>query len=162
MNSGKTNAARTLQVAEAATPSQPAKPELVRSVQAIQAHEIGTAVWAPFCEWFTKRFRDVETTIERIEDRDGQRHITECFDRPLERLAAERLADGVLGISVAVRYNGKRRVLEVAGPRWLRLHWNAAGWPRVLEIGYDEGTLALRFTGSISPGPVFTANSWGE
>lgn len=159
MNSGKTNTAR---IAETGIPTQADKPQLVKKEETIQAHEIGIAAWAPFCDWFTKRFKDVETTIERIEDRNGQRRITECMDRPLERVAAEVLADGVTGIHVAVRYNGRRRVMEVAGPRWLRLHWNAAGWPRVLEIGYDEGRLALRFTGSIPPGPIFTANSWGE
>jgi hypothetical protein len=161
MNSGKTNTARPLNVAETELETQAGKPHLVER-ETIQAHEIGMAAWASFCEWFTKRFKNVETTIQRIEERDGQGRITECLDRPLERVAVEILADGVIGIQVAVRYNGRHRVMEVAGPRWLRLHWNAAGWPKVLEIGYSEGRLALRFNGRIPPGPIFTANSWGE
>lgn len=162
MNSGKDNTAKADDVAQTQISAQPGRPQLVEKEGAIQAHEIGMAAWAPFCDWFTERFKDVETTIERIEERDGQRRITECLDRPLERVAAEVLADGIIGIHVAVRYNGRRRVMEVAGPRWLRLHWNAAGWPKVLEIGYNEGRLALRFTGNIPRGPIFTANSWGE
>jgi len=162
MNREKTNTPRALNVSPAGTATQPGKPQLVEKNKAIHAHEIAVAAWTAFCNWFSQRFKGVETTIERLEERDGEKHITECIDRPLERVATQVLADGVTGILVTVRYNGKRRVLEVAGPRWLRLHWNAAGWPQVMEIGYDEGKLALRFTGSISPGPIFTANSWGE
>lgn len=162
MNREKTNTARTLNVPPAGTTTKPGKQELIEKNKVIHAHEIVMAAWTSFCSWFSQRFKGVETTIERMEERDGEKHITECIDRPLEKVATEVLADGVTGIHVTVRYNGKRRVFEVAGPRWLRLHWNAAGWPQVLEIGYDEGKLALHFTGSICPGPVFTANSWGE
>jgi len=162
MNREKTNTPRALNVSPAGTATQPGKPQLVKKSEAIHAHEIAVAAWTAFCNWFSQRFKGVETTIERMEERDGENRITECIDRPLERVATEVLADGVTGIHVTVRYNGKRRVLEVAGPRWLRLHWNAAGWPQIMEIGYDEGKLALHFTGGISPGPIFTANSWGE
>ncbi len=162
MNPEKANPARTVSASQDETATQPGKLELVEKSKSIRAHEVAVAAWTSFCNWFSQRFKGVQTTIERIEERDGEKHITECVDRPLERVATEVLADGVTGIHVTVRYNGKHRVLEVAGPRWLRLHWDAAGWPQVMEIGYDEGKLALRFTGSICPGPTFTANSWGE
>lgn len=162
MSAGKTNTAVMLNIPPGETSAQPAGPRLVEKPPATRAHEIALAALTQFCKWFTARFRGVQTTIERTENRDGGRQITECIDRPLERVTVDTLADDVTGIHITVRYNGKCRKLEVAGPRWLRLHSNAAGFPEILEIGYEEGKLALHFTGGLSPGEVFTANSWGE
>jgi hypothetical protein len=125
----------------------------------ITAHEISLAAWRKFCLWLTGQLQGVETTIERLE---GKERFTECLDRTLEAVEARDMADGVTAVVITVGYNGKQRVLKVAGPRWLRLHANAAGWPRVLEIGYEEGKLLLHFTTTTTGGEVFTANSWGE
>ncbi|HEX7286038.1 MAG TPA: hypothetical protein VF532_07630 [Candidatus Angelobacter sp.] len=125
----------------------------------ITAHEISLAAWRQFCLWLTTQLQGVETTIERVE---GKERFTECLDRTLEAVEAQEMADGVPAVVITVGYNGKRRVLKVAGPRWLRLHANAAGWPRALEIGYEEGTCLLHFTNTTAGGEVFTANSWGE
>jgi hypothetical protein len=125
----------------------------------ITAHEISLAAWRQFCLWLTKQLQGVETTIERLE---GKERFTECLDRTLEAVEAQDMADGVTAVVITVGYNGKHRVLKLAGPRWLRLHANAAGWPRALEIGYDEGKCLLHFTNTTAGGEVFTANSWGE
>lgn len=127
--------------------------------EAITAHEIALATWRQFCKWLTQQLQGVETTIERLEDKERG---TECLDRTLEKLEACELADGVNAILITVGDQGRHRVIEVPGPHFLRLHANAAGWPRVLEIGYEQGRLLLNFTGSISPGETFTGNSWGE
>jgi hypothetical protein len=51
---------------------------------------------------------------------------------------------------------------DVAAPSWLRVHYNGAGLITVLEIGYQEGKMVLRFAGAPALGSGFTANSWGE
>jgi hypothetical protein len=169
MKRAKNNIEPARTPAESETQTSPAKIQLVpreagvrepaRRTEAITAHEIALAAWRQFCQWLTKQLQGVETTIERLE---GKERFTECLDRTLEKVEAGELADGVTAIVITVGYNGKHRVLKVAGPNFLRLHANAAGWPRILEIGYEEGKLLLHFTGGISPGEVFTANSWGE
>lgn len=127
--------------------------------EAITAHEIALAAWRQFCRWLTQQLQGVETTIERQE---GSARSTECLDRTLEKIEACELADGVNAILITVVENKRHHVIEVAGPRFLRLHANAAGWPRVLEIGYEEGSLLLNFTRTNHSGETFTANSWGE
>jgi hypothetical protein len=88
--------------------------------------------------------------------------MVDCLDRPLERVEAVVLPNGVTAIKITVQVNGKSHFFEVAGPAWLRLHYDAAGLVTTVEIGYAEGKLTLRFTGPVAPGAVFTANSWGE
>jgi hypothetical protein len=128
--------------------------------QAIVAQEIAAAVWPTFCRSFTANFHGVCTSVERVEDPD-QRKV-ECIDRPLEELVAATQENGVMAIRVTVAENTARRTFAVPGPYWVRLHYNAAGMPTLLEIGYSEGTLSLRFTGPAPVGLSFSANSWGE
>lgn len=168
MNPAKKISADAEPVAKEQTPAM-ARPRLVSRdagsqkatghAEPITAHEISLAAWRQFCSWLTTQLKGVETTIERVE---GKERFTECLDRTLESVEARDMADGVTAVVITVDYNGKHRVLKVAGPRWLRLHANAAGWPRVLEIGYEEGKFLLHFTNTTSAGEVFTANSWGE
>jgi hypothetical protein len=134
-------------------------PELATRPEAITAHEIALATWQQFCRWLTLQLKGVETTIER---REGKELFTECLDRTLEKVEARELADGVNAILITVAEKERHHVIEVAGPTFLRLHANAAGWPRVLEIGYQEGRLLLNFTHNNHSGETFTANSWGE
>ncbi len=137
-----------------------AEPRPVEKGQAIRAHEIAKSVWEPFCAWFSSSFHDLDTTIERSEG--AERFIVECRDQRFDSIRMATQPDGVLDIKVVVGYDRKKRTVEVSGPQWLRLHYNAAGWPTLLEIGYEEGTLALRFSGAARLGPTFTGNSWGE
>jgi hypothetical protein len=126
----------------------------------ISAYDIGKGAWPAFCSWLTAALHGVKTTIVRDEGAD--RHIVDCLDRPLEQIEAVVLPNAVIAIKITVQMNGKFHFFEVAGPSWLRLHYNAAGLPTNVEIGYAEGRLALRFNGLPAPGAVFTANSWGE
>ena len=160
MNSLKTR--RPANTVEAALPEHaPSSPSPSPGAsEPINAHEIGKNVWPAFCGWLTANLRGVTTTIVRDEGSD--RRMPECLNRPFERMEAVVLANGANGIRVAVQMNGKSHWFEVAGPTWLRLHYNAAGFVTTVEIGYADGKLALRFTGSPVPGTVFTANSWGE
>lgn len=136
------------------------KGALTRIPETIDAHEIGKSAWPAFCGWLTTALRGVRTTIVRDEGDD--RRIVDCLDRPLEQVEAVVLPNSVNAIKITVQMNGKSHFFEVAGPAWLRLHYNAAGLPTTVEIGYAEGRLALRFNGPPAPGAVFTANSWGE
>jgi hypothetical protein len=134
-------------------------PEPSAGPEAITAHEIALAAWQQFCFWLTQQLKGVETTIERLE---GNERSIECLDRTLEKIEARDLADGVNAVLITVAERERHHVIEVAGPSFLRLHANAAGWPRVLEIGYEEGRLLLNFTHTNHSGETFTANSWGE
>ena len=126
----------------------------------IHACDIGKTAWPAFCRWVTENLAGVVTTLVRDEGPD--RRIVECLEHPLERVDSVLLANGVTAVKVSMRINGLCHVFEVTAPSWLRLHYNAAGFVTVLEIGYEEGKLALRFTGSPQLGSAFTANSWGE
>ena len=143
----------TLRGPQLASPNPTTRPE------AITAHEIALATWQQFCLWLTLQLKGVETTIERQE---GNERSIVCLDRTLEKVEARELADGVNAILITMAEKERQHVVEVAGPTFLRLHANAAGWPRVLEIGYEEGRLLLNFTHTNHSGETFTANSWGE
>lgn len=127
---------------------------------AITAQEIAAAVWPTFCRSFTASYHGMCTTVERVEDPEERK--IECMERPLEQLGAVILESGVMAIHVTVGSNSRRRAFVAPGPRWVRLHYNAAGIPTILEIGYSTGTLTLRFTGPVPAGAAFTGNSWGE
>jgi len=131
-----------------------------RGSNAINAHDIGKNAWPAFCHWLTTHLFGVETTIVR--DAGSDQPVVECLERPLESLASVVSPNGVPAIHVTVRINRQPHTVEVAGPTWLRLHYNAAGFITRVEIGYGDGKVTLRFTGSHSSGSVFTANSWGE
>lgn len=131
-----------------------------RGPEPINAYEIGKGAWPAFCGWLTTALRGVKTTVVRDEGADSP--MVDCLDRPLEQIEAVVLPNAVTAIKITVRMNGKSHFFEVAGPSWLRLHYNAAGLPTTVEIGYAEGRLALRFNGPPASGAVFTANSWGE
>lgn len=130
------------------------------TAEAINAHDIGKSAWPAFCSWLTASLHGVKTSIVRDEGDD--RRMVDCLDRPLEQIEAVVLPNAVNAIKIGVKMNGKSHYFEVAGPSWLRLHYNAAGLPTTVEIGYTEGKLALRFNGPPPPRAVFTANSWGE
>lgn len=132
-----------------------------RSVpEAINAHDIGKSAWPAFCSWLTASLHGVKTSIVRDEGDDHG--MVDCLDRPLEQIEAVVLPNAVNAIKIGVQMNGKLHFFEVAGPCWLRLHYNAAGLPTTVEIGYAEGKLALRFNGPPTARAAFTANSWGE
>lgn len=135
------------------------QPAPAEKAEAICAHEIVKSAWGTFCNWFSSTFHDLETSIERSE---GGERMLECRDHRFDSLSTALQPDGVLDIKVAVGYDGRGRTLQVSGPEWLRLHYNAAGWPTLLEIGYEEGKLALRFNSAATSGRTFTGNSWGE
>ncbi len=144
-----------------ASAARPATEKIVADASsAIVAQEIAAAVWPAFCRSFSNRCHGVCTTVERVEQPEERK--IECMDRPLDELVAVVLENGVTAIHVTVGTNSKRRTFAAPGPHWVRLHYNAAGIPTTLEIGYSVGTLTLRFTGPIPAGPAFTANSWGE
>lgn len=135
------------------------RPAPAEKAEVICAHEIVKSAWGSFCNWFSNNFHDLETSIERSEA--GERMV-ECREQRFESLSTALQPDGVLDIKVAVGQAGKQRTVQVSGPQWLRLHYNAAGWPTLLEIGYEEGKLALRFNSAATSGRAFTGNSWGE
>lgn len=126
----------------------------------IHACDIGKAAWPEFCHWMTANLAGVVTTVVRDEGPDHR--IVECLKCSLEQVDSVLLANGVTAVRVSVRVNGNCHLFEVPAPSWLRLHYNAAGFVTVLEIGYEEGKMGLRFTGSAPLGTAFTANSWGE
>ena len=140
--------------------SMPASEAAARRPQTFHAHEIGKNSWAPFCRWLSANLHDMRTSIIRDEGSDIP--VVECLDRPMERAEHVTLANGVSAINVSVRMDGKEHNFEVAGPSWLRLHYNAAGFVVRVEIGYPEGKLVLIFTGKPATGAIFTGNSWGE
>lgn len=127
---------------------------------AIHAQEIGKDAWPEFCRWMTATLAGVTTNIVRDEGND--RAMVECLDRELKSIDHILLPSGVNAIHVTVDIGGKPHRFEVAGPCWLRVHYDAAGFVIRVEIGYEEGKLILSFTGSPAPGTIFTANSWGE
>lgn len=141
-------------------PGGSSKGASMRRSEPINAYEIGKDAWPAFCGWLTTALHGVNTTVVRDEGSDRQ--MVDCLDRPLQQVEAVVLPNAVTAIKITVQMNGKSHFFEVAGPSWLRLHYNAAGLPTTVEIGYAEGTLALRFNGPPAPGAVFTANSWGE
>lgn len=126
----------------------------------IVAHEIAAARWQEFCHWCTDMLRGMVVDIER--DTGKGLRVVECWQRPLEQIAARELKNGVTAIDVAVDIGGKRRVFEIAGPNSLRLHCNAAGWPLALEIGYEEGKMVLHCSGVAATAPIYSGSSWGE
>lgn len=131
-----------------------------KSCEPINAHDIGKNAWPAFCKWLTTSLSGVKTTIIRGEGSD--KPIVECLERPLESLDAVVLPNGVSAIQVSVRINRQAHVFEAAGPAWLRLHYNAAGFVTTVEVGHADGKMTLRFAGSPGTGAAFTANSWGE
>lgn len=147
---------------EAALPARTSTSEVPsnHAAEPIDAHEIGKSAWSEFCGWLTKNLGGVRTTIIRDEEDDTRK--VDCLDRPLERIEAVVLPNGVNAIKVTVQMNGKSHFFEVAGPAWLRVHYDAAGLVTAVQIGYGDGKLTLRFSGPLAPGVVFTANSWGE
>lgn len=126
----------------------------------INAHDIGKSAWPAFCKWLTANLSGVNTTIVR--DEGSEKPMVECRERPLESLQAVALPNGVSAIKVSVRIDHQAHVFEAPGPEWLRLHYNAAGFVKTVELGHTGGKLTLHFTGSPAPGAVFTENSWGE
>jgi len=132
----------------------------VPTLEPIAAHEIAAARWKELCDWCSTKLHGIVTDIER--DTGKELQLVECRQQPLERVSSRVLANGVTGIDVTVSVNGKPRTFEIAGPTWLRLHCNPAGFPTQLEIGYDEGKWVLHFTGAAVASPVFSGNSWGE
>ncbi|MGE5322098.1 MAG: hypothetical protein ACM3SW_04520 [Actinomycetota bacterium] len=128
--------------------------------ESFHAHEIGKKAWVPFCGWLSATLSGMRTSIIRDEGSDIP--VVECLDRPLVGAEPVVLANGVSAINVSIRMDGKVHTFEVAGPSWLRLHYNAAGFVVRVEIGYPEGKLMLIFTGKPAPGTIFTGNSWGE
>jgi len=133
---------------------------LAPALEPIAAHEISGARWQEFCNWCSAKLRGIVTDIER--DTGEELRTVECRQQPLEQIAAREMANGVTAIDVKVLVNGKPRIFEIAGPSWLRLHCNSAGFPTLLEIGYEEGKLVLHLTGATVAAPVFSGNSWGE
>ena len=141
------------------TPERPVQenPDVAR---AIVAQEIASAVWPAFCRAFTAAYHGVCTTVERVEEPERRR--IECIDRPLQQIVAVTPENGGTAIHVKVGANSKQRTYVASGPHWVRVHYNGAGIPTLLEIGYEDGRLTLRFTGPTPAGSVFTENSWGE
>jgi hypothetical protein len=133
---------------------------LAATLQPIAAHEISASRWQDFCNWCSVKLHGIVTDIER--DTGRELRLVECLQQPLERISSRVLANGVTAIDVTVNVNGKPKIFEVSGPSWLRLHTNPAGFPALLEIGYEEGKLVLHLTGVSDPAPVFSGNSWGE
>ena len=126
----------------------------------IHACDIGKTAWPAFCHWITTNLGGVVATLARDEGPD--RRMVECLECPLERVDAVSLANGVAAVKITMRVKQRSHIFEVPAPSWLRLHYNAAGFVTVLEIGYEQGKMALRFAGSPPLGRAFTANSWGE
>jgi hypothetical protein len=118
------------------------------------------AVWEPLCRWLTRDLRGMETTIER-QDKDGE-WLVECVSGFLDSVTTHETANGVRVISVRARLNGKTRLFEFPGPNSLGVRRNAAGWPVRVEVGYEEGRLALLFSGQMDPQRRSSRNAWGE
>ena len=119
-----------------------------------------TTPWKALCAWLTRDLRGMETTIER-RDKNGE-WATECVSSPLESVTTHWTVNGVQVISIKVRMNGNPRLFEVTGPNLLELRRNAAGWPVKVELGYEEGRLALLFSGQMEPQRWPSRNAWGE
>lgn len=157
------NTARVIQSrsdSEAIRKEQESTSGFAARLEPIVAHEVATRRWQDFCQWCSQSMQGIVTDIER--DTGKELRVVECLQQPLQQIAARVSANGVIAIDVTVAVNGKPRVFEVAGPRWLRVHCNSAGLPIVLEIGDEEGKLILHFTGATAAAPVFSGNSWGE
>jgi hypothetical protein len=145
---------------KAAADSSPGGNAFRSGCEPIHAQDIGKGAWPAFCRWLTANLSGVNTTIVRDEGSDNP--MLECQERPLESLQAVVLPNGVNAVKVSVRIDHQSHVFEAPGPEWLRLHYNAAGFVKTVEIGHADGKMTLHFTGSPAPGAVFTENSWGE
>jgi hypothetical protein len=116
--------------------------------------------WETLCSWLTRDLAGIKATIARRLS-DGEWGL-ECDSHPLDSMTTHKTPNGVRIISIGVRLDGRTKLFEVAGPNSLALHWNAAGWLVRVEFGYDEGELALIFSGQMDPQKQSTGNSWGE
>jgi hypothetical protein len=112
------------------------------------------------CAWLTRDLKGMEASIER-RDKNGEWAV-ECVSSPLESVTARWTANGVQVISIKVRMNGNPGLFEVAGPSLLEVRRNEAGWPIKVELGNEEGRLALLFTGQMETQRWASRNAWGE
>lgn len=122
--------------------------------------DIAVTEWPAFCDWFSRNFRGLETSIQRQEN--GGNVTAKCRNRPLAAIEARLLKNGVDAISVTVGTKPHSRVFDICAPKTVRLVCNAAGWPTELQLELDDAKIVLRFTGKIESKPVYSANSWGE
>ncbi|MBZ5520787.1 MAG: hypothetical protein LAP21_00880 [Acidobacteriia bacterium] len=130
-------------------------------LQPAGVQEIARADWPAFCEWFTKNFGGLATSLERHEGRNIQ--SAECLDLPLQSLQLHMLEDGVEALTVVVEGGKPRKIqFDVNGPQRMTLHANSSGWPTRLAIRYEEGEAIAHFTGGLDPSTAATGNSWGE
>jgi hypothetical protein len=119
-----------------------------------------TTPWKALCAWLTRDLRGMEASIER-RDKNGEWAV-ECMSSPLESVTTHWTGNGVQVISIKVRMNGKPGLFEVTGPNLLEVRRNAAGWPIKVELGFEEGRLALLFSGQLEPQRWASRNAWGE
>lgn len=121
---------------------------------------IAVAEWPSFCDWFSQAFHGIEISIERRQA--GGEVVALCRDRPFKRVTASLLQNRVGAIRVVVEARARDRIFDVPGPKKIRLHVNAAGWPTQLEIACEAEQVFLLFTGETKSRPTYTGNSWGE
>ncbi len=122
--------------------------------------EIAVTEWPAFCDWLSRNFRGLETSLERHED--GGNVTAECRNRSLAGIEAHLLKTGVGAVSVTVGTKPHSRVFDICGLKKMRLVCNPAGWPTELQMEHESAKFVLHFTGKIESRPAYTGNSWGE
>jgi hypothetical protein len=116
--------------------------------------------WAPLCNWFTRNFRGMEGSLERI-DRNNT-FVVEFQDLPLVAMRSHFLANGVPAIALTFATGSHQQRYELTAVQAIHFERDAAGFPTVVEFVCENEKVVLRFTGDAGSAPTYTRNSWGE
>lgn len=113
------------------------------AMQAAEGREVPLAAWPVFCEWFTRHYAGVTTTITFT---DGQPGFPVAARRlPLVKLSAHLLANQVAAISVQLDRKPTDYLLNVTGAKRVTYFTLANGEPKSLSIERREGRVMLIF-----------------
>jgi hypothetical protein len=135
-------------------------PATMQSASSLREVKPNVDKWESLCGWLTQELRGIMTTVERREG-DGD-WVVECLSSPMESVTTRVTSNGIRVLSVSICMNGHRKLFEISGPNSIGLRRNAAGWPLRVDLGYEEGRLALIFSGQMDPQRRSSSNGWGE
>jgi hypothetical protein len=108
--------------------------------------------WPQFLETFSREHRAWLTTVEPSDDGVGEA-------RPLGAVTAERDGRRISAIEISFAGDSGADIVRIENPTSMRVHRNAEGADRELEIVDDEGyPTRLGFRGAVKlempPGPL--------
>jgi len=134
--------------------------QIYGSAESPQTRTLTVPEWPEFARWLTTSAHGMVGTLELV-DSSGNNAI-EVRERSFAGLSARTLENGVCALTFQFDPPPRRTRLDLAGPRGLTIHRDAAGYPTLLEIEYAEGRAILHFGSLPTLKERFTGNSWGE